>query len=281
LGLLEWVGKGSYQVRDQAQPILDQVSSGSETPMAVLAASLLEDDVQRRLPGANAVSSSEAMMRQARMVVHELGNTLKPVQMTLARIYREAARAGIDRDIAPYRERVDRGIERMLAFARELQDTARLHEEVADVFDPVAALRDAIGIIQAEGHDPRFDVSMSLPAVMGVRARFVLAVADIVRNAYRAAPPDSPRVTIEGSVEHGRVHIAIDDNGPGIAPEQRDKIFMNGYSTRDDSAGHGLALARATIEDDMNGTLSCVEGSALGGARFVITLPAHDPGSAR
>jgi signal transduction histidine kinase len=73
---------------------------------------------------------------------------------------------------------------------------------------------------------------------------------------------------------------AIEDNGPGIAPEKREQIFMNGYSTRDDSSGHGLALALATIEDDMNGTLSCVEGSALGGARFVITLPPHQHGSA-
>lgn len=76
----------------------------------------------------------------------------------------------------------------------------------------------------------------------------------------------------------GEVELAIDDDGPGIAPDDRDRVFdrftrLDMARSRDQGgAGLGLAIVRAIV--DAHGGSVAVEDSPLGGARFVIRLPA-------
>jgi signal transduction histidine kinase len=286
LGLLEFINEGqhgetTYRVHEQARPILREISEGADTPMSLLVAALLEDDVRGRLPVRGVPSTSQATIRQARYVIHEISNALVPVQGALGRIYKEAERAGAGERIASYRARVDLGIERMLAFARDMKTMARLSGEVKEPFDPGAALRQAAGDVAAQaGHMPDLELPERPVMVFGVRPGFVRAVIDLLRNAYQTAAKESPEVKIHMTMEGKRICVAIDDNGPGVPPEDRDRIFLDGYSTRAQGMGFGLGLARAVIEESMGGTLTCEDGSSLGGARFVITLPRYN-GSAQ
>jgi signal transduction histidine kinase len=284
LGLVADFGFGGVTyitAHPRVRPMLRAIGEGSDTAMAVLVSALLDDDLHSRLPETSTPSASEALTRQTRLVVHEIRNALIPVQEALRSVDRAAVSAGFESSIEPYRMRIDSSVGRLLRFADELQDVASLMGESQDVFDLVSATRDAIEAIAAElGETPELGCAEAALPVVGVRSRFILAILNLLRNAYKATPSEAPSVAVSVVTQEDRVRIAVDDNGPGIPQKQRERVFVDGYSTNPGGSGHGLALARATIEDDMGGTLSCENGSELGGARFIATLTLHN-GSAR
>ena len=75
----------------------------------------------------------------------------------------------------------------------------------------------------------------------------------------------SPRSGFSGD------ELRVEDSGPGVPPEDRERIFERFFSRREGGTGVGLALARA-IAQAHQGSLH-VEDSELGGAAFVLQLP--------
>jgi len=70
------------------------------------------------------------------------------------------------------------------------------------------------------------------------------------------------------------VRILIADDGPGIAPEERDKLFMPYYSTKKRGSGLGLAIVRRIVAEH-GGTVE-VGPNEPRGTRFTIELPCGD-----
>ncbi|MEX5747397.1 ATP-binding protein [Massilia sp. X63] len=102
------------------------------------------------------------------------------------------------------------------------------------------------------------------------------AVCNLLRNAQKYA---HGRILLSAArVDGGAVEITVDDDGPGIPPDEREKIFDSFYRldrSRDRATGGfglGLSIARKAVA--LHGGSLHAEGSPLGGARFVITLPA-------
>lgn len=102
------------------------------------------------------------------------------------------------------------------------------------------------------------------------------AVCNLLRNAQKYA---HGRILLSAArVDGGAVEITVDDDGPGIPPDEREKIFDPFYRldrSRDRATGGfglGLSIARKAVA--LHGGSLRAEGSPLGGARFVITLPA-------
>ncbi len=78
------------------------------------------------------------------------------------------------------------------------------------------------------------------------------------------------RVTIRLREQGGEVRIEVEDTGPGVPPEIRERIFERDFSTKGEGHGNGLVYARDHL-NPFGGALSHEEPSE-GGARFVITL---------
>ena len=85
------------------------------------------------------------------------------------------------------------------------------------------------------------------------------------------------RVTV--SVEDGRLPVGenltltVEDDGPGIAEENRAKVLERGVRTDENVPGHGLGLAMVHDTVDLYGGKLTVDASPLGGARFSLRLP--------
>jgi signal transduction histidine kinase len=97
-------------------------------------------------------------------------------------------------------------------------------------------------------------------------------VANILTNAHRFAR-SAIRVTV--SQDGRRATVTIDDDGPGVPDEARERVFdrfTRGPSPRGPGAGLGLAVARDLARAEA-GTISVSQGD-LGGARFEVSLPA-------
>jgi len=69
----------------------------------------------------------------------------------------------------------------------------------------------------------------------------------------------------------GEYSVSIEDNGPGVSPENRSKLFKPNFTTKSSGTGLGLAITRSIVEQSAGRIY--YQTSELGGADFVIVLP--------
>jgi signal transduction histidine kinase len=169
-------------------------------------------------------------------------------------------------------ERIHRILKDLLAFARPSAEPARapepgdvegaVHDTVALVM-PHQALRDV---------DLAIDVHAGLPAVALGREQLVQVLLNLVLNAADSVGMGG-HVRITAVPSAGGVRLSVEDDGPGVASEVRDRLFEPFVTTKEVGKGSGLGLAvcRGLVEA-IGGTIALDE-SAPRGARFVIELP--------
>jgi signal transduction histidine kinase len=106
-------------------------------------------------------------------------------------------------------------------------------------------------------------------------------LVNLVRNAAQACMESSnteKRITLRITKIDGRIHFAITDNGIGIAPENIDRIFNQGFTTKKDGHGFGLHSA-ANAAREMAGSLGAHSAGPNTGATFTLQLPVSDSAS--
>jgi signal transduction histidine kinase len=120
-----------------------------------------------------------------------------------------------------------------------------------------------------------------LPDVQGDRIQLEQVLLNLITNAIHAmAESDEPRVLCVKSeiVENDAVMVSVADTGPGIGPQDIDRIFNPLFTTKTDGMGMGLSICRSIIEAHQ-GRLWVAPNNPQG-AVFQFTLPANTPMSA-
>jgi PAS domain S-box-containing protein len=203
----------------------------------------------------------------ASLVSHDLRNPLGTASGHL-----ELAREEYD---SPHLEHVDQAHDRMSTLIDDLLTLAKEGERIRDR-TPVALEAVATGCWQTVESDA---TTLSVEAEATVAAdesRLRQLLENLFRNAADHAGADATvRV---GDLEDG---FYVEDDGPGIPPEDRDAVFELGYTETADGTGFGLTIVRQAVEAH-GWSIRVVEG-ADGGARFEITDVdyAEKPASAR
>ncbi len=126
------------------------------------------------------------------------------------------------------------------------------------------------------GREITFDVPDALPLVWFDVSLLEQAMGNLLDNVAAHTPSDT-RISVTGCIDaHGRLRLEVADSGPGVAPADRERIFLRFERLHDEApgAGLGLTLARAAVE--AQGGHLWVEPSRPGGACFVLCLPARD-----
>ncbi|HUA01785.1 MAG TPA: ATP-binding protein [Candidatus Aquilonibacter sp.] len=97
-------------------------------------------------------------------------------------------------------------------------------------------------------------------------------LSNLVVNAIEAQP-DGGQVRLRVASDGGHVEIVVEDDGPGISPEAREKIFQPFFTTKATGTGLGLAIV-ARRASEMGGTIACESPVADGkGTRIRLRLP--------
>ena len=109
-----------------------------------------------------------------------------------------------------------------------------------------------------------------LPAVVDDE-KLVSVVSNLLANAIRHAPPGGI-VRVSLSTAPGQLHLEVADNGTGVAPEARERIFER-YRRDRNSNGSGLGLAIVREIVHLHGGDVTVGDAPEGGALFTVVLP--------
>ncbi|MCU1693823.1 MAG: hypothetical protein JWM64_2914 [Frankiales bacterium] len=121
-----------------------------------------------------------------------------------------------------------------------------------------------------------------LPDVWSDKGSVTALLHNLVTNALKFHRPDAPaHVVVSGSTSEGRVTLVVDDDGIGIDPEYRERVFamFSRLHVREAYPGTGIGLAIVQQIAERSEGRAWVEDSPLGGSRFCVTLPAP-PGAA-
>jgi two-component system sensor histidine kinase KdpD len=126
----------------------------------------------------------------------------------------------------------------------------------------------------------RLAVDPDVPAVVVDPLLAEHALRNLIENAL-LHDPTGGEVLVRARAAPGTVELQVVDHGPGIAPEQQERVFEEfvrlGAPTDGTGSGLGLAVARGLIEVH-GGTVTCTD-TAGGGATFVVSLPGNDVGA--
>jgi PAS domain S-box-containing protein len=115
-----------------------------------------------------------------------------------------------------------------------------------------------------------------LPDVWWDQTSVAAVLQNLISNAIKFHRPEvSSRVEVTGRIEDGRVVLCVDDDGIGIEPEYRERVFgmFARLHVREAYPGTGIGLAIVQQIAERAGGTVWIEASPLGGSRFCVSLP--------
>ena len=124
---------------------------------------------------------------------------------------------------------------------------------------------------QRRSIDYRVDIR-DRPVIDSDGDRVLQVVGNLLSNAFKATP-DGGRISLELAQQNGTVHVVVEDSGPGIAPESRERIFRPFISNVGGGTGLGLPIARE-LSGALGGRLD-LRSEVGRGSRFELVLPAR------
>jgi two-component system sensor histidine kinase FlrB len=154
----------------------------------------------------------------------------------------------------------------MLQFARGASYT----ETVFSINDLLESVETSVRPIVLGNQQLQINRVNSPIHVTGNREALIGAVLNLTSNALQSAGEDA-RVEIEVLTAGHELEIRVSDNGPGVAAENRDKIFDPFYTSRPDGTGLGLAVVRSVAHG--HGGDIVLDDNDRSGATFILRLP--------
>src|SRR5216117_1766807 len=151
--------------------------------------------------------------------------------------------------------------------------TAATRGQVTPSRDAAAEIRQRV--LRTESVEFRTTLDQSAPAVLGLGQELQQVVINLVTNAEYVVRGRKPAIVqLRTQAREGWVRLTVDDSGPGVPREIRGRIFDPFFTTKgpDEGTGLGLAICQRVVTE-VGGKI-WIEDSELGGARFVVELPA-------
>jgi two-component system nitrogen regulation sensor histidine kinase NtrY len=240
-----------------------------------------------------------AWQEMARRLAHEIKNPLTPIQLAVQECHRKYAgddakfRALLDTT----REIVEEEVGTLRRLVGNFSSFARLPRAElveASLRDFLSECAGQLGHLGAEVADDGseeplvvhdVDVAWQLPddpmPVAIDRQMLRRVIVNLVRNAVeaiRTSRPEAAEGTPRGHVRVGAertsdgVAIVVEDDGPGVPAEARERVFDPYVTTKSEGTGLGLAIVKKIVVEH-NGAISVGRSERLGGAAFLVELP--------
>jgi len=276
---------------------IEMVVSGRVMHLAVTASSLgprrinsgyvlVFDDLTEMLRA----QKSAAWQEVARRIAHEIKNPLTPIQLSSQRLSRfldrrEAADSAAPRDLELTKlvQECSRLIERevftLASLVNEFSQFVRFPTAKLTSANANTIVHDALEVFagRLDGITVKTALADNLPSVRADVGLLRSVVVNLIDNAAEALENSACREIIISTTAHPEaetIQISVSDTGHGISPQDKDKLFLPHFSTKDRGTGLGLAIA-ARIVAEHGGSIH-VEDNLPVGSRFLVELPSAE-----
>jgi len=216
----------------------------------------------------------------ARRVAHEIKNPLTPIALSAERIERQMDRLDLPhpaaRIIRECADTISKSVDSVKTLVDEFSQFARFPAAQPVRSDLNEVVREALAVFKdrLEGIAIQTSFAPGLPAVNLDREQFQRVVVNLVDNAAEAMQDSLVKklsvATQQGAAES--VELVVADSGPGVSPEDKEKLFLPYFSTKNRGTGLGLAIVSHIVSE--HGGHIRVEDNKPTGARFTVEIPA-------
>jgi two-component system, NtrC family, nitrogen regulation sensor histidine kinase NtrY len=232
---------------------------------------------------------ASAWQEVAQRIAHEIKNPLTPIQISAQRLLRRLDRSAEENPRVPRSDFEKLAAECATLIEREVQTLKSLVDQFSQFARfPAARLApaDMNSIVESalalfhgrlDGVTVNIDLAASLPQVKADPELMRRVLANLIDNAAEAMENSTVRqlrVATRTESDGDAVEIEISDSGHGISPEDKLKLFLPHFSTKERGTGLGLAIASRIVAEH-NGTIRA-EDNLPTGARFVLRFPAAE-----
>jgi signal transduction histidine kinase len=230
--------------------------------------------------GNQLAAKNEELRNFAYVASHDLKEPLRTINSFAGLLRRKYIEKLDDRAI-DYMNYISEGIHRMKDLLDDLLDYSRVDhtDENMEVVDSGELIRSAIGQLNAQIEKKHAQVIFStdaFPKLEVVPSQFIQLFQNLVGNAIKFSNGNDPEVNIHcEKAWHNVYRFSVQDNGIGIAPEHRERIFemFTRLHNRQEYEGTGIGLATCRKIVEKYGGKIWVESSPGKGATFFFTLP--------
>lgn len=266
------VPRSAGELRDLALAF-NEMAERLEAKRAALLA-----EVDERIALEGRLRSAEKFAALGRLsggLAHELGSPLNAIEVRAERI---EALAEAPAEARRHAREIVAEVERIAELVHGLRHVSRHHPLEPGPVDLVEAAESAARDARELANAAAVALEVEAPADVTVRGDIILlrhAIANLVVNAIQALRDrtDGRRVGVRVDRHGDRARVVVEDNGPGIPPEARSRLFEPFFTTRDvgEGMGLGLAISRGIVEE--HGGELRIEDRPGGGTRACLMLP--------
>jgi len=230
---------------------------------------------------------ASAWQEVAQRIAHEIRNPLTPIQLSADRMRRYIERhaenlnaSDLARLVGECAVLIGREVGTLEGLVNEFSQFARFPVARLAPADSNAIVRSALAVFDGRlsGVSIHEHFADDLPPIKADAELLRRVIVNLIDNAAEAMEGSSAKhleLTTRWHSGHDTVEIAIADSGQGISPEDKEKLFLPHFSTKDRGTGLGLAIASRVIAEH-HGLIRAEDNTPVG-ARFVIELPAVEP----
>jgi PAS domain S-box-containing protein len=229
---------------------------------------------------------SAAWQEVAQRIAHEIKNPLTPIQLSSQRLsrYLERNRANPAKNDSPDLIRlvgecsslIEREVGALESLVGEFSQFARFPTAKLVSAFPNDIVTEALAVFggRLEGIKVRTNLASDLPAIRADGELLRSVMINLIDNAAESMEGSSVKELLlctRINSDRETIEIIVADSGHGISPEDKDRLFLPHFSTKDRGTGLGLAIA-SRIMIEHHGTIRVEDNDPIG-ARFILQLP--------
>jgi nitrogen fixation/metabolism regulation signal transduction histidine kinase len=202
----------------------------------------------------------------ARQVAHEINNPLTPMKLTLQQLQRTKGTERFDVAFDRSTQLLIEQIDTLSHIAKSFSSFAKMPEVNPTIVDVAEKLNNFITLMRNNPSEIPIRYIGPEKGVMAIADadQITQVFTNIVKNAMQAMqgrPNSDVIIILKSQIKNGDavanilqdsvgkwIEISISDNGPGIAPEAREKVFVPNFTTKNTGAGLGLPISKNIVE---------------------------------
>lgn len=216
-----------------------------------------------------------AWKEMAKQVAHEIKNPLTPMKLSMQQLIASFndKKSDFESVFKKLTQTVLNQIDNLSQIASEFSTLAKMPSLKLEVFDVIPVLKDTLNLFSQELTKVKLKTDIEKVEIEADSSQLRRMIINLVRNSIQA---DAQNVTVSLGIKDSKLEIIIEDDGTGIVPENREKIFRPNFTTKDKGMGIGLNLTKRFLEN-IDGEIILVK-TDKSGTTFKVLIPVYHTG---